>query len=505
MLTPELKPAQISVPANPVADDRLVGFVEPAVVTSKRHVNGKDWIKAFVAFFQLAMAITLFGMISFQVHFWPDSSVPGGVHFAWTARAVLTFGLVFAVLQAISGAGMYLQLIGAFQHNGGHDTVLSVLQVTTAIGFLVMGFACKNIEIGVPEGIEQGQARVLHAIEAFAILNWFFVMTCAFFSSTKQLDWATPVTHHRKAHRKTAFAVATFASSLVLLGTFGALFQLETDGVPEDRIGLSPSIGTLFITFGILFAVLQAMTGITMMQQCSKYYQCPSGESVTGMLTISLAIGIVSFGVACRHIYLGVPATANRDHVALVIAAESFVVINFAISLLAAACTGLGTIAWKSEAPAASVRGLSVLGIFQVGLAVILFGLIGATGQVYTQQEPAEMQKPDDAGFVYAGENLLGFGLIFAVLEGIAGLTMMGQATNKLQGQSLSSTNVVNKVTFAAACLAMGFACRHIYLFREGPHPSGYFVALLHSIEAFVIINWGFTFAVEISTLVREI
>lgn len=478
----------------------------PHVERVEPHIHSKDWLKAVAAFVQMALAVVLFGMIAFQMHYWPDSSTRGsGVHYSWTAQVVLMFGLAFAVLQAIAGVGMYCQLVGSFQHGSGHDSVLSTLNVTLAIGFLAMGFACKNIEIGVPAGVDPGQARIMHAIEGYLIINWFVTLVCVILSSTKRLDWEATNIKHLKAHRKTAFAIAIFVSSLILLGLLAAVFQAQTGGVSNTALGLN-GVGTLFMTFAVLFAVLQTMSGVTMLQQCSKFYQCPSAESVTGVLTITLAFGVIAFGIDCRHIYLGIPSSAEHNNTALIVALQSFIIINFILLVSASFATGWGFIHWDSEAPAMMVKGLFALGLIQLLLAIVLFALLGAEVQMYTHQQ---MEFPKDVNFAIsvglnpAGENMLGFGLVFAVLEGVAGLTMLAQASKKLPGQTLSSASVLNKITFAASCLALGFACRHIQLFRSDSLEPGYFVALVHSIEAMIIVNWAFTLFIEIITITR--
>jgi len=76
---------------------------------------------------------------------------------------------------------------------------------------------------------------------------------------------------------------------------------------------------------------------------------------------------------------------------------------------------------------------------------------------------------------------------------------MMESSTKKLSGVNPSSVSIVNKVTLAAGWLAFGFACRHINIWERyyGPY-EGPRVALVHVIEAFIIINFFLSLAIDI-------
>jgi hypothetical protein len=245
------------------------------------------------------------------------------------------------------------------------------------------------------------------------------------------------------------------------------------------------------VAFGVLFAVLQAMAGLTMYQQCTRLAVGQNVETVLATLKVALAFGILAFGFACRHIYLGVPTEASRDATALVIAIESFIIINFILTLFChyeARKHAWEALPENREAIEKKQKP-TAFGIVQTVLAIILFGLLAAEAQALTADSESN---PRRVGLNAAGVWMLGFGLIFAVFEAIAGFTMIEQMTKKLHGSSPNAVLVTNKVAVAVGFLAMGFACRHIHLFlkfgapSESPEES---VRLVHAIEAFLIIN----------------
>jgi hypothetical protein len=251
----------------------------------------------------------------------------------------------------------------------------------------------------------------------------------------------------------------------------------------------------------MLFAVLQLMSGFTMYQQCMRQAPLQNYETVSSLLKITLAFGLLAFGFACRHIYLGAPVGFMRDVFALVIAVESFVIINFFITLWChlTACH----FDWCSLPDERTYTKSPLLfAIVQTVLAIILIGLIAGALQRFTERG-GDMNA---VGFNAAGLWMAGFGIIFAVFEAIAGISMLEVAIKKLRGATVTTVIVTNKVAEAIGFLAMGFACRHIYLgMRDGVYgnddapsrPDDDDVSLVHAIEAFLIINCFVTWAIQ--------
>jgi len=142
---------------------------------------------------------------------------------------------------------------------------------------------------------------------------------------------------------------------------------------------------------------------------------------------------------------------------------------------------------------------LCFFAITQTVLAIILIGLLAAAMQRYTDRGA----HPTAVGLNAAGVWMMGFGLIFAVFEAIAGFTMIEQMTKRLKGATVTTVIVTNKVAEAIGFLALGFACRHIYLGMTRGNDGGEHsadegdVALIHAIEAFLIINGFVTWAIQ--------
>jgi len=304
------------------------------------------------------------------------------------------------------------------------------------------------------------------------------------------------VEEHRITRRMTA-GYTQFFLAVILIGLLSAYFQFFT-----GRYLNITAATEMLLVFGIMFAVLQAISGIAMIQQCG--YGAPGQlpETVHGLLKVVIAFGFIAFGFACRSIYL-TTHYANTSYAAgpysysgasaHLIAIEAFVIINFIVSLYLTYASSHGLLNWDNYNTSIGKRckGL-IFGILQLIFSIVLFGLLAGLLQGLTANDP------DSTGSINAaGKYMIWFGLLFAVLEFFAGCTMLESGTKKLDTMNPSSVSVTNKVALAIGALAFGFACRHINLFerigREGAREP-----LVHTIESFIIINFFLTWLIDI-------
>lgn len=496
---------------------------------SSQHAAGEPkkasgFHKPIIACLQLALAVTLFGLLAYLAQGVRDAAGTGGSSGNQTSGSsgsggnstggggggssgssdtfnnssllnaglnaagvgLLLFGLIFAVLQAVTALGMWLQLAYHLPHVR-HSSIVGPLKVTLAIGFIAMGFACRSINLGVPSGGDVQQHRILHAVEAFIIINWVFVLFVSLGSSSK-ISWDCENAEEHLLTRKHTLSYTQFFLSLILIGLLSSYFQQWTQGYTT---GVTPTTD-LMTGFAILFAVLQAVTGVTMMQQSGRGAPGQMGETVLGLLKVTNSFGVIAFGFACRTIYITSQSTASPH----LIATEAFVIINFFYSLfLSHAITWWPTFEHLHFVNAIAIVGKAapgiVFGILHVIFSVVLFGMIAAVLESVT----GEAGNTQNNGLNAAGQWMILFGLLFSVMEFFAGLTMASlKRMNLLNG---SAAGVTSKVTLAFGALALGFACRHINL----GVPSGAAddkVMLVHAIESFIIINFFLTWLIDI-------
>jgi len=213
------------------------------------------------------------------------------------------------------------------------------------------------------------------------------------------------IEEHRITRRMTAGYTQTFLA-IILIGLLAAFFQHFI-----ERWIYITALTEIFITFAIMFAVLQLVSGIAMIQQCG--YGAPGQlpETVHALLKVVVAFGIVAFGFACRSIYLS--SHSNPTASALLIAIESFVIINFIVSLYLTYASAHGILNWDNYNTTDKDRAPGfIFGILQLIMSIVLFGLIAGLLQGLTGNEHDSTQAINAAG-----KYMIFFGLLFAVLE----------------------------------------------------------------------------------------
>jgi hypothetical protein len=273
--------------------------------------------------------------------------------------------------------------------------------------------------------------------------------------------------------------------AVILIGLLSAFFQFYT-----ERWIVITATTEIFLVFAIMFAVLQAVSGVAMVQQCGSGAPGQMPETIHALLKVVIAFGIIAFGLACQSIY----ATTHSVYYASphLVAIESFVIINFIACLYFSHASTKGNLIWENFNTSVGRRLPGFLfGVLQVVFSIVLFGLLAGLLEGLTANE-----SDSTSSLNVAGKYMVWFGLLFAVLEFFAGCTMLESGAKKLGGLNPSSVSVTNKVTLALGALAFGFACRHINLGERAgvDFPR---TPLVHAIESFIIINFILTWAID--------
>lgn len=433
----------------------------------------------------MALAVILFGFLAYQAqNAYGDKDEDKSVGFNLAGMGMFFFGLLFAVLQAVTAYTMWLHIAYYFPHYK-HSSVLGPLKVTAAVGFIAMGFACRHINLGALPASSWIHLNITHAIEAFIILNWFFVFVALFLSLTK-INWDCENAEDHKVTRRLAATYVQLDLALILIGLVAAYFQLTTGGYYTEVTGAD----NYFLCFAILFGVLQGISGVAMLQQCGHIAPGQAPETVHALLKVAIAFGLVAFGFSCRSIYLSTHGgTFGSPHM---VAIQSFVIINFIVTVFLSWMTSSGCLCWHHDHPFEGKRTKGIaFGVAHVVFSIVLFGLLAGLIEKTTGGDEGALKSLNNAGMY-----LVMFGLLFSVLEFFAGITMIQSGTKKFHELDASTVATVSKVTLAIGALAFGFACRHINL---GIHTAGGSeTPLVHAIESFIIINFFLTWLVDV-------
>jgi len=108
--------------------------------------------------------------------------------------------------------------------------------------------------------------------------------------------------------------------------------------------------GTGMFLFGLLFAVLQAVTALTMWVHLAYYMPYLRHSSVLAPLKVTAAVGFIALGYACRHISLGAREDTTETHHRATHAIEAFIIINWIVVMLALIFSMVSaTLCWDCE------------------------------------------------------------------------------------------------------------------------------------------------------------
>lgn len=463
-----------------------VRVVDPHQHAGEQKHGGNKYLKGTIAVLLGTLAVVLFGFLAFAAQTSYGGKEDESKKFGFNAAGMgmFFFGLLFAVLQAVTAYTMWLH-IAYHLPNYKHSSVLGPLKITGAVGFIAMGFASRHINLGALTDGSWVYVNITHAIEAFIIINWAFVIFALFASMTK-VNWDCENAEDHKVTRRSAAALLQFDLSLILIGLLSAFFQLWTGGYYEN-VGASDNY---FMCFAILFAVLQAISGLAMLQQCGHRTPGQPSETVHALLKVAIAFGLIAFGFACRSIYLS--THGEQPAPALFVAIQSFVIINFFVTLFLAYFTSSGCLCWKHDSPATEgkrSKGM-MFGVAQFVFSVVLFGLLAGMYAKLTGEDEGAIKSLNAAG-----DFVMAFGLLFAVLEFFSGVTMIESSLKKFHELDVGTVATTSKVTLAVGALAFGFACRHINLGIDAA--TGSETPLVHAIESFIIINFFLTWLID--------
>jgi len=257
---------------------------------------------------------------------------------------------------------------------------------------------------------------------------------------------------------------------------------------------------TILINFAIMFAVLQAISGVTMIQQCGKGAPGQMAETVHGLLKVVNSFGVIAFGFACWSIYITTHSPMAAGTSPHLIAIQSFVIINFIFCLYLSYASAHGMLNWDNNntTEGKRIKG-HIFGFAHLIFSIVLFGLLAGLLQGLTANDSDSTKSLNAAGMY-----MVSFGLLFSVLEFFAGCTMLESGSKKFGGMNPSAVSVTSKVTLAIGALAFGFACRHINLFdRKGSQEPR--TPLVHAIESFIIINFFLTWVIDVLSVKGKI
>jgi len=287
---------------------------------------------------QFVLAILLIGLLSGYFQLLTEGQ---GVNLLASTNMLITFAIMFAVLQGVSGVSMIQQSGKAPGQQG--ESVYALLKVVNSFGVIAFGFACRSIYV-TTHSISGASAHLV-AIESFVIINFFFCLYLAYAFAHGVLTWESGDASTGKRIKGMPFGVLHLIFSIVLFALLAALLEGLTANEVESTSSLNAA-GTYMVWFALLFAVLEFFAGCTILESGSGKLagMSPSAVSVTSKVT--LAIGALAFGFACRHINLFDRKGVQEARTPLVHAIESFIIINFALTWLIDVLSTSGKIEW---------------------------------------------------------------------------------------------------------------------------------------------------------------
>jgi len=292
--------------------------------------------KMAAGYTQLILATILIGLVSGYFQIITEGSA---VALTATTNMLLTFAILFAVLQAISAVTM-IQQSGNVPGQLG-ETVHALLKVVNAFGVIAFGFSCRSIYVTTHS--TPGASAHLVSIESFVIINFIFCLYLSYASAHGTLSWESINTTSGKRPKGMLFGIVHLIFSIVLFALLAALLEGLTANEIDSTSSLNAA-GSYMVWFGLLFAVLEFFAGCTMLESGKLKGMNSSAVSVTSKVT--LAIGALAFGFACRHINLFDRKGVQEARTPLVHAIESFIIINFFLTWLVDGLSVYGKIEW---------------------------------------------------------------------------------------------------------------------------------------------------------------
>jgi len=258
-----------------------------------------------------------------------------------------TFGVLFAVLGLVAGFTMFQQSSRG-RANQTEEAIAAVLKVTLAFGVLAFAFSCWHIHLGLPPQVDPRGKPLMIAIESVIIIDFFLTFFCYINVRNSPNDWACAVIDAENVENKLPSAplgILETVFAIILVGLLAGEMQRLTENTSTmnlSSVGLN-NAGLYMMGFGLIFAVFQAAAGFTKLEQMSGVFKGASANLVFVTSKVAVAIGVLAFGFACRHINLdlknGTPQGATSSDMALVHAIESFLIINFLLAAAVELCS----------------------------------------------------------------------------------------------------------------------------------------------------------------------
>jgi hypothetical protein len=301
--------------------------------------------QSFITMLEFITGLLLVGLFAGHFQFLTGGYVTeteAGVN-GLTGSFLDVFGVMFAVLMVVTGFTMYQQMM-LLAPAQNEETVAALLRITLAFGVIAFGFACRNIYVGLPPDTTMFSRALMHAIEAWVIINFFITLFVHWdVQTTPTYVWIAeqvvctgkPIVH----------GLLQMCFALVLIGLLAAEMQhFTSEQVPNlASIGLSGVCGFYMMLFGLIFSVFEAAAGFAMLERQFEFVRLrsPTASAVFVTNKVALAIGVLAMGFACRHIDLFLEDSGPKNgSTPLVHAIESFLIINFFLTYALQATSG---------------------------------------------------------------------------------------------------------------------------------------------------------------------
>lgn len=231
---------------------------------------------------------------------------------SWLLGRTLFYVLLFAVLEAFAGLTMYYESQGKSNLNSEHVNVLN--RVTSTVGFLALGFACKSIDFSKSPDLET-------TIYAFTIINSLISNFIDNKVAASALAEAAPGQNGR-----TKFvAFWHLSSSIVLFGLIAGYLNNDID-FQNAGDGINFTVQTALL-YGLLFAVLQFQSGFF---QIGEAFGSSRFSGAVAINTVTTLVGFLALGFVCQSIK---ELDGNtKDSTPLLRAIFAFIIINTLIT-----------------------------------------------------------------------------------------------------------------------------------------------------------------------------
>lgn len=391
-----------NTPVEVLSNDSTVPFggSKPSVSTG---------ITSFLSVLQILLALTLVGLISGDLN-------KGEVE-SYLTRHTLWFGLLFGVVQTMSGCTLVEESFGfSVSHSGA--TAGTLQKLGTGLGVLALGFAGQSIH-------ENGhQNNDVHtAIYAIIIINSAYNFWLLHGQMTRY-----PA---KDGGKSDPLAIVQFSFGILLVGLIA--------GYLAEHYAINNLISNTMV-YGLLFGVIQFFSGWFWLDY-SRHGRWDL-STVSTLVNLGTGVGFLALGFACKTIDINMIAQPD-----LGTTIYSFIIINSVLSL-AISCVVSMKLVGEASLPDHGPKHLGW--VLFASLAIVLFGLESGIFNKSASDEGQDLLKINTNMYT----------LLFAVVQT---LTSFVYAAYKISGKANIDLIVsLFKITVALGFLALGFACKSI-------------------------------------------